>query len=118
MGKDRVEEQKRRKFTRRGRKSGPVADWAQIDGPTTIRAIAAVAFTGGALRFGYSRDGGAFALGIYSEGENHTEFSPDAEDMEDLLRELADWADDLDVSPTPSQGPKKGPPKPMTGTTG
>lgn len=118
MGKDPIEERNRRKFRRRGRKSGPVADWAQIDGELTVRAIASVAATGGALRFGYSRDGGAYALGIYSEGENHTEFSPDSEDMEDLLRELSEWAADLDVLPASPVGPKIGPKKPMTGTTG
>lgn len=118
MGKDPVEERNRRKFRRRGRKSGPVADWASIDGQITVSAIAAVAATGGALRFGYSRDGGAYALGIYSEGENHTEFSPDTEDMEDLLRELSEWATDLDVPPASSQGQKIGLKKPMTGTTG
>lgn len=45
---------------------------------------------GGALRFGYSRDGGAYAVGIYGDGEPYTEFVRPGEDMDSFLEEVCE----------------------------
>ena len=80
----------------RGR--GDTADWATATATTVIRAITTAANTGGAVRFGYSRDGGAYAVGIYGDGEPYTEFVKPSEDIDDFLEKVirlfSDIADD------------------------
>lgn len=44
--------------------------------------IAAVTKSGGAVRFGYSRDGGAYSVGVYGDGKPFTEFCPANADVE------------------------------------
>lgn len=47
---------------------------------------------GCAIRFGKTRDGGAYAVGIYGvDKEPYTEFLPPGEDPVELLQELVDW---------------------------
>jgi len=77
-------------FKSRGlnRKSATTADWVTADALTLQRAISAAAITGGALRFGYSRDGGAYAIGIYGDGEPYTEFLKPGEDLDEFLCEV------------------------------
>lgn len=72
---------------RRGvnRASSGIADWTTADAELVKRAIAEAALTGGAIRFGYSRDGGAYAIGIYGDGEPYTEFVQPAEDINKFL---------------------------------
>lgn len=64
------------------------ANWETVDRDLLVAAIVAAADSGGALRFGYSRDGGAYAVGIYGDGEPYTEFVRPSESMSDFLREL------------------------------
>ena len=52
-----------------------VADWAGVDRELLVTAIAAVTLGGGAIRFGYTRDGGAFAIGIYDGDDKYTLFA-------------------------------------------
>jgi len=66
------------------------ADWGSVDGATLIRAIEAAASVGGALRCGYSRDGGAYAIGIYGDGEPYTEFVRPSEDIEQFLQNVCE----------------------------
>jgi hypothetical protein len=64
------------------------ADWATADAELIKAAIAAAADTGGALRFGYSRDKGAYAVGIYDGGEPYTEFIRPSESIDGFLRDV------------------------------
>lgn len=77
---------------RRGlnRKRDGVADWASVDAAAIVRAIAAAALVQGALRFGYSRDGGAYAIGIYGDGEPYTEWIKPSEDVEEILAQIVE----------------------------
>lgn len=70
------------------------ADWQSAD-PELIRAaIAVVTYRGGALRFGYTSDGGAYSVGVYGDGKPYTEYIRPHEDVDHFLRELiAAWAD-------------------------
>jgi len=68
------------------RDNGAPADWAGANAELIRSAICAAAFVGGAIRFGYSRDGGAYAVGIYGDGEPYTEFVRPMEDLDDFLR--------------------------------
>jgi len=65
-----------------------IADWASAS-PTIIRdVIAAVAKDGSAIRFGYSRDGGAFAIGLYEGGESYTVWCKPGEDIDAKLQDI------------------------------
>lgn len=81
-----------------GRTTQP-ADWQAVNGNTVIRAIAIASSCGGAIRFGYSRDGGAYAIGLYGDGEPYTVFCKPSEDIEVVLVDIIDLyegiADDL-----------------------
>jgi hypothetical protein len=67
------------------RLAGEVVDWESIDGQKLIRAIAAAAAFGGAIRCGYSRDGGVYSIGIYGDGDPYTEYCRTAEELDIIL---------------------------------
>ena len=74
---------------RQKRMSGEVADWQGVNADVLLHAIAIVAYRGGALRFGYTRDGGAYAIGIYLGGDHFTEYVRPSEDIDGYLANLA-----------------------------
>lgn len=84
------EEKSRKPVERRGlrKRPGVVADWMQADVNKLQRCIEIASRVGGALRFGYSRDGGAYALGLYGDGEPYTEFLPPDADLDEWLDEV------------------------------
>ena len=67
-----------------------VADWMAADPALVQRAISAAALKGGALRFGYTRDGGAYAVGIYGSQKPFTEYIRPREDINAYLQSLID----------------------------
>jgi len=75
---------------RRRRATNPTgastADWGAVDGVLLARAIGAVSKRGGAIRFGYTRDGGAYAVGFYGDGDPFTEYIPPSDDIEAWLK--------------------------------
>lgn len=77
------------------RKSGLVADWGSADIGKLSRAICAASITGGALRFGYSRDGGAYAVGIYGDGPPYTEFCKPDGDLDQMLDDIIALFEDI-----------------------
>lgn len=89
--------EKDRKFTPRSKTrsirgtSGATADWASASADAIKRAIESASAVGGALRFGYSGDGGAYALGCYYDGESWTEFIRPAEDIDDFLEQVCEF---------------------------
>lgn len=80
---------------RQGESSVP-ADWGTAN-PLTLQAlIANVTAQGGAVRFGYSRDGGAYSLGILGDGEPYTEWIRPSEDLNGVLDEIArQWSGEV-----------------------
>lgn len=87
------------------RESSESADWASAETATLRRAIETAASTGGALRFGYSRDGGAYAIGIYGDGDPYTEFVRPAEDINVFLEEVIQLFESIaDDKATAKQG--------------
>lgn len=67
------------------------ANWEAVDGDVLKSVIELVADTDGALRFGRSRDGGAYSVGVYGDGEPYTEYIPGTEDITTYLQELAEY---------------------------
>lgn len=82
--KKKSEETKRRR--RENIRNDGVADWETADGALVLRAVATVARMGGAIRLGYTRDGGAYAIGIYGDGEPFTEYVPPDEDLNEFMK--------------------------------
>lgn len=68
-----------------------VADWGQADPVKIVGAIERASITGGALRFGYSADGGAYAVGIYGDGDKpYTVWLPPTGDLDVWLEDITD----------------------------
>jgi len=66
-----------------------VADWAAADAKILLDVVRQACYAEGAVRFGVSRDGGAFALGIYGDGEPYTVWIPCTADINEVLKDLA-----------------------------
>lgn len=65
------------------------ADWSRVDAEQLRSTIDVMTQTGGALRCGVTRDGGAYSLGIYGDGpEPYTVYVRPNEDMTEILAEL------------------------------
>ena len=67
---------------RRNRGKSDPADWKSADPARIAAAITAITSHGYAVRFGYTRDGGAFAIGVIGDGEPFTEFIRPTEDID------------------------------------
>lgn len=69
------------------------ADWAAVSSDAIRDCIAQVGAIGGAIRFGYSRDGGAYAIGVYGlEAQPFTDYLRPGDDVAHYLDTLADDA--------------------------
>jgi hypothetical protein len=65
------------------------ADWGRVDAEQLRSTVEVVTQFGGALRFGVTRDGGAYSLGIYGDGpEPYTVYVRPNEDLNEILAEL------------------------------
>ncbi len=73
---------------RANRGNADKADWLSCDPTKLAAAIAAITRHGFAVRFGYTRDGGAYAVGIIGDGEPFTEFTRPTEDVNLYLDSL------------------------------
>ena len=104
MGDKKIDDRdKKRRF--RGQSQGN-ADWAGVDAAILCRAIASVARTGGALRLGYSRDGGVFAIGVLGDGDPYTLWERDVDQVNITLKELGEHFDEMEA-PTDSTPERK-----------
>lgn len=95
------DEDKARGYFRKPRESGKVvntADWESCDAKVIIKVIALAARKGGALRFGYTRDGGAYALGIYAGSNYFTDYIRPGEDIDGYLADLLSSFEDYEQS--------------------
>jgi len=68
-----------------------VADWANADPAIVLRLVCAVAVEGGAVRLGYTRDGGAYSIGIYLGSDSKTYYCNEAEGINEKLNELTGY---------------------------
>lgn len=109
MGKDPNEARERSKSRRPRRKTTGVADWAAVSGDAIRNAICAAGKCGGAIRFGYSSDGGAYGVGIYGDGQPYTEWVRPDEDVEEFLESVVELFEEIaDDNASKATGQKKG----------
>lgn len=80
-GKSAIADQQRAE-RRRNRGNADKADWSGVDAGKLVAVVASITRHGFAIRFGYTRDGGAFAIGIIGDGEPFTEFVRPSEDID------------------------------------
>lgn len=88
MGNNKGELEKYRE-RRQKAQAGEPADWGSADAGLLHAVIAAITARGGAVRFGYSRDGAAYSVGVYLGAERFTEYIRPQEDINDYLKNLA-----------------------------
>lgn len=65
-----------------------VADWANANAEDVLQLVCAVAREGGAVRLGYTRDGGAYSIGLYLGDDSKTYYCNDAEGIDSYVSEL------------------------------
>jgi hypothetical protein len=87
------------------------ADWTGCNADTLVQLIATASKKGGALRFGYTRDGGAYAIGVYCGQEYFTDYIRPGESIDDylntLLRSFDDWEPTTGANPKPAGNKRK-----------
>jgi len=88
-----------------------ITDWGNASAELVVRAIERASFTGGALRFGYSRDGGAYSIGIYGDGDPYTTYLKPNEDMDVWLQDIIDLYDSIADDQAAASKGKKTPPQ-------
>lgn len=66
-------------------------DIQSIDPTLLLTVVEAAVAIDGAIRIGASRDGGAFAIGIYGDGDPHTEYVGGDEDINEYLTALREY---------------------------
>lgn len=80
------------------------ADWTVADAATLHRAVSSATNAGGALRFGYTRDGGAYNIGIYGDGEPYTEYIRPGEDIDQVLESIIELFEAIKDTPMNQRG--------------
>jgi hypothetical protein len=94
MGATKSNEQANKANRRKHRGNINPADWDGVDAELLRKVIATVAKRGGAIRFGYTRDGGSYAIGILGDGDPYTEYLRPTDDVSAYFEGLiADWED-------------------------
>ena len=102
MGDKKIEERdNKRRFKRQ---AGEVADYATVDRDKLVAALQAVSSAGGALRFGYSRDGNVYAVGVLGDGEPYTEWATTTSAFDDLMADLTEYFQDME---RPAEKPRR-----------
>lgn len=64
------------------------ADYGGLDANLIREAIETVTAHGGAIRFGYTSDGGAYAIGIYDGDNRFTEYFRSDDEVSNYLRDI------------------------------
>jgi len=72
-------------------KNGGGASYEDLDSAKLVSYIETIAAGGGAVRLGKTRDGGAYAIGVYGDGDQpYTDYIRESEEVERYLCELAE----------------------------
>jgi len=72
-------------------RGGGAADWTNASGDLVLQLVCAVGVLGGAVRYGYTRDGGAYSIGIYLGTESQTYYCNEKEGINEKISDLVDY---------------------------
>lgn len=86
MGDRNVDKGKKKRRYQPG--AGREVSWRDADAGTLRDLICAVTGTGCAVRFGYSRDRGAYCIGVIGDGEPYTVWAGHAEELDIRIESL------------------------------
>lgn len=75
------------------RRGAGTADWEGADPKQLLRLVCSVGVQGGAVRYGYTRDGGAYSVGIYMGEHSKTYYCNEKDGINELLQELCSFFD-------------------------
>jgi len=79
----------RRAERRKMRGRQETADWANVETSQICRLIELVTTEGGTITFGYTRDGGAYYVNYYIDGESEKHYVRPTEDVDEwFLNEI------------------------------
>ena len=93
---DRGDERERKRIQRQSERAQRSAvDILAIDGDLFLKCIEVICSREGAIRLGLSRDGGAYAIGIYGDGDPYTEYVGAGEDINEYFAKLAEYFREL-----------------------
>lgn len=67
---------------------GGKADWTGADPRWVAAVVTAVTGQGGAVSFGYSRDGGAYSVGVFLDGDRETLWINGSAEINDELEAI------------------------------
>jgi len=70
---------------------GGAADWGGANAGLMLQLVCFVGDAGGAVRYGYTRDGGAYSIGIYLGEDSKTYYGNEADGIDELLTELVEY---------------------------
>lgn len=68
-----------------------IADWANASAESVLQLVCLVGLQGGAVRFGYTRDGGAYSVGIYLGENSKTYYCNESEGINEQLQDLISY---------------------------
>lgn len=85
-----------------GDQNQDIADWEGANSDLIKRCVCAVGIAGGAIRFGYTRDGSAYSVGIYVGDDRETYYARPYDNIDSLLTQIAEGLEEL------PRAPKKG----------
>ena len=83
-----------------------VADWGSVNEKLLVKVVEIISKKGGAVRLGYTRDGGAYAVGVYAGSNYFTDYIRPSEDIEEYLNSVVESFEDY--VPGGEQPAKKG----------
>lgn len=75
---------------RKNRGTGASADWASASAEQLLQLVAAATLDGTLISFGYTRDGSAYVVGFFKDGDRVNEYCRPTEDVDLFLRSLAE----------------------------
>ena len=83
--------QTRKAFPPTSGKGSGVADWTNASSDVVLRLVCLVAAEGGAVRLGYTRDGGAYSIGIYLGENSKTYYCNEKDGINEKIGELIEY---------------------------
>lgn len=97
------------KRPRKDKVGSNVADWASANAEIFLGLVAIASQKGAAIRFGYTRDGGAYSIGLYVGGDYFTDYLRPEEDLDEYIRELTESFREFDPAVSDPPGKRKTP---------
>lgn len=75
---------------------GNTVDWSNCDAQLLQKTVASASYKHIALRLGVTRDGGAYAVGVYAGEQYFTDYVRPGEDVDEYLAKLLQAIDEYD----------------------